>query len=271
MDALKVQGSLPRRGHADAAAPIAVVPVVDVEPVAVEVPDVHTVAVRVDARGASVEATEEVDAPDRLVDSHPPDLFGSVGHHLEVGEELLLLSPRLGRGVRHDALAEHQPAAGHLVVAGELLGLVVVPAALLGVEVAPLQLTDVEERHLTGRARHEHEVVATQPLQRLPVGESALELGDLVVGVGEASSGGDLLWGDEVVAEDLTGEGVVGNLGRVATDEGHEIGLEVPTTIGETLDVVLVGLGGVERIFHEAQDVLLLTGRDVGHHLLLLL
>jgi len=44
------QERLPRRGHADVAVPIAVVPVVDVEPVAVEVPDVHTVAVRVDER-----------------------------------------------------------------------------------------------------------------------------------------------------------------------------------------------------------------------------
>gem|GEM_PF-5482188 len=240
---LKVQGSLPRRGHTNVAVPSAVAPVVDVESVVVEDPDDHTVAARVDAGGTSVEATEEVDAPDRFVDGHPPDLFGGVGHHLEVGEELLLLAPRLGRGVRNDALAEHQPATGHLVVAGELLALVVVPAALLGVEVASLQLTNVEERHVTGRARHEHEVVATQPLQRLPVGESALKLGDLVVGVGEASSGGDLLGGDEVVAEDLTDEGVVGNLGRVATDEGHEIGLEVPTTSGESLDVILVGLG----------------------------
>jgi len=44
------QERLPRRGHAEVTVPIAVVPVVDVEPVVVEVPDVHTVAVRVDER-----------------------------------------------------------------------------------------------------------------------------------------------------------------------------------------------------------------------------
>ena len=55
------QERLPRRGHTNVAVPIAVVPVVDVEPVVVEVPDVHTVAVRVDERCPFPSETPEIE------------------------------------------------------------------------------------------------------------------------------------------------------------------------------------------------------------------
>ncbi len=220
-------------------------------------------AARIDARGASVDATEEVDAPDRLVAGHAPDQLDGRGRRLEVGKELRLLTPRLGRGVWHDALAEHVPAAGDLLVAGEGFVLVGVPALRLVVEVAALELTDVEERHLTGRARHEVVVVAAQPLQRLPVGQGALELGDLRLAVGD---GGDLLVRDEVVAEDLPCEGEVGELGREADEHIHEVGHELVATLDEALGAIFGGVGLAERICHEALDLLGLRGRDPSGH-----
>ena len=48
------------------------------------------VAVRADARGAGVDAAEEVDAPDRLVAGHAPDQLDGRGRRLEIGEEPLL-------------------------------------------------------------------------------------------------------------------------------------------------------------------------------------
>ena len=55
------QERLPRRGHTNVAVPTAVVPVVDVEPVVVEVPDVHTVTVRVDERCPFPSETPEIE------------------------------------------------------------------------------------------------------------------------------------------------------------------------------------------------------------------
>ena len=238
----------------------------DEEAALTEVPDVDAVAARVDARGAGVDVAQQVHAPDRLVAGQRPHELDGHGRRLEVGEKSLLLTPRLRRGVRHDALADHVPAAGDLLVAGEGLALLGVPAALLAVEVAPLQLTDVEQRHLTGRTRHEHVVVALEPLEGLLVGEGALEVGDLLVAVGEATGSGDLLGGEEVVAEDLTSEGEVGELGGVSVDQRHEVGLEVATLTDQALGAVLVGAGLSEGVLHEAVDVLALRGRDLCSH-----
>ena len=221
---------------------------------------------RVDARGAGVQTPKQVHAPNRLVAGQRPHELDGHGHRLEVGEESLLLTPRLRRRVRHDALADHVPAAGDLLVAGEGLVLLGVPATLLAVEVAAVELTDVGEQHLMGRARHEHVVVATQPLEGLPAGEGALEVGDLLLAVGDATGGGDLLGGEEVVAEDLTGEGEVGRLGDVSADQRHEVGLEVATLTDQALGAVLVGVGLSEGVLHEASDLLLLRGRDLCSH-----
>lgn len=261
-----MQGSLPSGGHTEVVVAAAVAPAVDVEAVLVEAPDEDVVSERVDARGAGVDVAQQVYAPDRLVAGQRPHELDGHGRRLEVGEELLLLTPRLRRGVRHDALADHVPAAGDLLVAGEGLALLGVPAALLAVEVAPLQLTDVEQRHLTGAARHEHVVVALEPLEGLPVGERLLEVSDLFLAVGEASGSADLLGGEEVVAEDLTGEGEVGRLGGVSADQRHELGLEVATLTDQALGAVLVGAGLFEGILHEAVDVLALRGRDLCSH-----
>lgn len=256
----KEQGSesLPRGGDPHTVATATIAPEADVETVPAEVADDHAVPVRIDARGADIDRRQEVDVPDRLVCRESPDHFCGVGHHLEIGEKLLLLAPRLGRRVRHDAFAEHVPAACHLVVASESFALFGVPAALLAVEVAPLEFADVKERHLTGRARHEVVVVAAQPLEGLLVGKRLLELGDLLLGVGQTTGGGDLLGGDEVVAEDLSNQFVVRSSGRVATDERHEVILEVATLTDQALDAVLVGTGLSEGVFHEAVDLLLL-------------
>lgn len=267
---LKVQNSLPGRGQADAAVTSDVIPAVDVQAVTVEAANAHAITVRIHTGSTDVDIRQQVETPDRLVDGHPPDLFGDVRHHLEVGKELLLLAPRLGRGVRHGRLAQHEPAAGHLIVVGKGLTRLGIPATLLDVEAAALQPTDVEERQVAGRTRREVEVVVPEPLQCLLVRQGALELGDLFLGVGEVSGGGDILGGDEVVTENLASEGVVGSLSRVATDEDRELGFEVSPAVGESLKTVLVGVSGVERIFHEAHDMLLLTGRNfVGHNLLL--
>ena len=65
------QERLPRRGHADVAVPIAVVPVVDVEPVVVEVPDVHMVTVRVDERCPFPSETPETEICHQILGLYP--------------------------------------------------------------------------------------------------------------------------------------------------------------------------------------------------------
>ncbi|HAU66331.1 TPA: hypothetical protein DCW61_03225 [Candidatus Uhrbacteria bacterium] len=232
---------------------------------------IHADPVRIDARGAGVDAVEQVHTPDRLVCSHAPNQLDSSGHCLEVTEETLLFTPHLGPRVSYDALAEHVPAAGNLLGPGELLVFVGVPAAFLAVKVTRFEFTDVQERHLPRRARHEVVLVAAaQPLQYLLAGERTLEFGDLLGSVGQTASSGDLLGGDKVVAEDLSSKSEVGCLDRETVNECRQRILELPAMVGEALQAVLIGLGGIEGVLHEAQDVLLLTGRDVGHRFILL-
>jgi len=124
---LKVQGSLPRRGHADVAVPTAVVPEVDVEPVAVEAPDVHTAAVRVDVAGANVDLLEQpLSRGEEVQDHRVHDLprRGNLGD--AVVDESLLLAPVLAERTVDRVLANEPPASrfrplGELLVAEPVL------------------------------------------------------------------------------------------------------------------------------------------------------
>lgn len=243
-----------------------VVPAVDEEAAPDEEADAHATAERAHTRRAHVERRKQVDAPDGLVGRHAPDLLGGVGHHLEAGEHPLLLAPRLvRRAARHRLLAEDQPPAGRLVVTGERLAVGRVPAALLGVEVAALELADVEERGRAGRAGDDHEAVVAAPLEHLAGGHGVAELEELLRVVDDAlASGRDLLGADEVVAEDLAGDGVVGRLGRVADDDLPQGGRELVATLVEELGGLV---GQLSLVVDGPDDVhelaaLRIVGRD---------
>jgi hypothetical protein len=259
---LKVQGSLPRRRHADSAAPTAVAPVVDAEPDAIEDPDAHTAAERVDVAGANVDLLEQPLSRAQEVQDHRV-------HHLPrrgnlgdaVVDERLQLAPDLTERTVDGVLA-NEPPASRFRPLGELLFV----EPVLRVEqplASPLAHVEEREPHVC----HE-DVCVGAGLERLLVERDLLE-GEQVSEADGTEVLDDLGDAEEVLAHDLANRSLARSL-TVVDAKLHEHLLETTLELVSSLDEALgISLGEVcvaESICHDALELLLLRGRDLCSH-----
>ena len=198
--------------------------------------------------------------------------LGRVGHVLDTREERLLLFPGLGGGAFDNRLLDRRPAGARLVGARERLARVKEPGVVV-LEVRRDQRTMFDERLGVGRRGHESVVVLTQPLQVLTRRQSPVEYGDLLVGVHHSwPSRHHLLGRDEVLAEDVLRERIVGGGGGEAADALRHVSQKLATARQESLEAVEIETylldAFVQALHNEIPELPALIRRDrpLGRH-----
>lgn len=197
----------------------------DAQTTGIEVADKDAATVRAEARRPDVDTRKQVGIPDVLVGRHAPRDFGDVGRHLRLGQQSLLPVPVLRGRLRNRLLAKHDPAGFDLVVLGErLLG---IRAVSLRIEAVALEAANLEERQGAVGSGDQHGAIVAATLEHLLRGHGVAELRELIIRIDDALARlHDVLWGNEILAEDSADQFVVRRFRREALDAREQIGRE---------------------------------------------
>ncbi len=118
----------------------------DDERARIEAADEDTVTVRVETGSPNVDVFEESDTTNPKIGHNEPAHLSDVRHHLDPGQRIGLLLPRLAGSNRADGrLLDQEPPEGRLVLASELLLVLGIPSVRLHVEVNGLDFPNVEQ------------------------------------------------------------------------------------------------------------------------------
>ena len=258
----KVLAELPGGRHTDVAVAVGAPVVVDAEPVLVEVPEVHPVAVGIHIRNPDVDRLEEAFVGLQVVDEDGLSQHAGTRHFLDLGEQLALVVPGHAGRIRHRGLANQVPA-GLDLGRGELLALV--PRITLGVEQRRLGRPHLHE----GDASTRHEDVRVPAgLEHLGADRHTLVQGGLdLLGHIPAEQPLEGVHTVEVVSHD--------GLGLVEGDGGDGSGSGIPADVVEhrpSKDVALAAdhLLGISNghpcSFESKQELVLrMDGQSAAH------